>query len=99
MTKMIKHWRRQWQDLRAGEPGGRFQHLHRQRHQADVGRLRRGLRMAAALGLGLLGLVLIPAPGPGVPILLAGMAALATESQRAARWLDGLERWLRQRRR
>lgn len=44
----------------------------------------------------LLGLVLIPLPGPGIPVVIAGIALLATEFAWAARARDyGRALWAR----
>lgn len=87
--------RSHWQQLRDAEPGERFQELHQRRHQTGASGWQRGLRMLAAVGLTLIGLVMMPAPGPGMLVVLAGVALLAAESQSVARRLDRIELWVR----
>jgi len=94
---MLDAIRLQWQQLREAEPGERFQQLHRRRHEASASGGQRRLRMAAAIGLILLGLVMMPAPGPGLLVVLAGLSLLASESLGTARRLDRLELWFRER--
>lgn len=51
---------------------------------------RRVLVIAIGLPVTILGLALLVAPGPGTPILIAGLAILATEFQWAQRHMDRL---------
>lgn len=94
---MLDAIRMQWQQLCESKPGERFQKLHQRRHETGASGGQRSLRMAAAVGLILLGLVMMPAPGPGMLVVLAGAALLASESLGTARRLDRLELWVRDR--
>ena len=58
------------------------------------GRPRRVLAIASGAGLILVGLVMLVTPGPGVVLLLAGLAALATEFVWARHLLEALRRRL-----
>ena len=52
--------------------------------------LRRVLVLVVGVPVALLGVALLVAPGPGTPILLAGLAILATEFRWAQRQMDRL---------
>jgi len=53
--------------------------------------LRVGLKCVAGGALIVVGAVLIPLPGPGTPLILAGIAVLATEFEWARRLQDLLK--------
>lgn len=90
---MFQRFRRDWQLLRSGAPGERFQRYHRQRRSPDGG-MRVGPLVAGALVV-LVGIVLLPAPGPGIIVVAVGCALLAGESLRVARLMDRSETALR----
>lgn len=88
MTAKLK---RRWRELRAGEPGRRFQDGYRRRHARSAQRGRRIALLGAGAVLVLAGLFLLPAPGPGTVVLVLGAGLMAEESLAAARVLDWVE--------
>lgn len=88
MTGKLK---RRWRELKAGEPGRRFQDEYRRRHERGAHRGRRIALLGAGAALILAGLFFLPAPGPGTVILVLGAGLMAEESRAAARALDWVE--------
>jgi hypothetical protein len=90
---MFEHFRRQWKEFKAGEPGRRFQERYHRRCEERKGRcdLRRVVNVAAGLALIVVGLVLVPAPGPGWLIVFFGGHVLGGEFLGVARACDRAE--------
>ncbi|MBW3534556.1 MAG: hypothetical protein KY453_04975 [Gemmatimonadetes bacterium] len=88
---MLKGIRRRWRELKASEPGRRFQDRYERSHQEGDSRTRRVLTMGAGVLIVLAGLFFLPAPGPGVIIVALGAALVARESRRVASLLDAAE--------
>jgi hypothetical protein len=93
----------EWQGLRRGRPGRRFQDryriMRRRTRGSMIGRIVRMIAAAAALAVGV---VLVFMPGPAVLFFLVAGMLLATESLTVARLLDWGEvrgrrwgRWIR----
>jgi hypothetical protein len=100
-VKVIQRWKRQlrkgWTELKASQPGERFQDAYRRQQRADKGRSAavRWLRPIAALLSFAIGVVLAFIPGPAVVFFALSATLLATQSLRVARALDRTEVWLR----
>lgn len=90
MTPTLKS---QWQALRRGTPGARFEERYRaSRRGANRATLiQRIVRIAIAVVAVAIGLVLVFIPGPAVLFFALAGALLATESLMVARLLDGAE--------
>ena len=88
---MWQYLKKQWRDIKCGQPGRRFQELHDRRQAARRSPRRRRVAIGIAGCVFVGGLIMMPLPGPGFPIVLVGAALLARESSRAARGLDWLE--------
>lgn len=81
----------QWRELRAGKPGKRFQERYERQRKSRKTLAARLVWVAIAIVVIGAGIVLLPAPGPGLLVIVVGVALLAQESPRAARWLDRAE--------
>lgn len=88
---MLDGIRHRWRELRASEPGHRFQDRYDRSHQEDEGRTRKTLIIGAGVLVLLAGLFFLPAPGPGMVIVALGAALIARESRRMASLLDAME--------
>lgn len=89
---MFQSFRQNWDQLRKGKPGSRFEDQHSRNHKKP--RARRtapALNIAAGGSIMLVGLFMVPAPGPGWAVVFAGGAILAREFLFVARALDRLE--------
>lgn len=108
MTSPIAVLKSDWQHFKADPPGQRFV---RQRERANR-RSRAQTILFLVLGLVMVagGIVLLVFPGPGIPLIVLGLALIASVSQRLARVLDraepalrrrwaAIKRWWKQRRR
>jgi hypothetical protein len=100
-VKLIQRWKRQlrkaWTELKASQPGERFQEAYHRQKRADRGRsaAARWLRPVAALLSFAIGVVLAFIPGPAVVFFALSATLLATQSLHVARALDQTEVWLR----
>lgn len=82
-------------ELVRSRPGQRFQDFHNERRRNRT-RPMTALRIAAGVFLVALGIVLsMPPLVPGFLVTAAGLAVIASQSRRVARWMDGFECWLR----
>jgi uncharacterized protein (TIGR02611 family) len=85
-----------WREFTESKPGQRFKDRYRRRRQDEqvhiVWRIFL-ITLGAVIALG--SLVLAPLPGPGWATVFVGLMILAGELLPAARFLDGLEIWLR----
>lgn len=82
-------------ELARAEPGRRFQTFH-QRRRRQRSRVTTALWSAAGVVLVVTGILLsMPPLVPGFLVTAAGLALLASQSRRVARWLDGIECRLR----
>jgi hypothetical protein len=103
-VQVIQRWKRQlrkaWTELRASQPGERFQDAYHRQKRADQGRsaAARWLRPMLALLSFAIGVVLAFIPGPAVVFFALSATLLATQSLRVARILDRTEVWLRSQR-
>jgi hypothetical protein len=103
-VQVIQRWKRQlregWSELKASQPGERFQDAYQRQKQADQGRsaAARWLRPILSLLSFAIGVVLAFIPGPAVVFFALSATLLATQSLRVARALDRTEIWLRAKR-
>lgn len=85
--------RQEWKHFRHDEPGERFKN-HRERMKEKS-----RTHSVVALGFGLLllvaGVVLLFMPGPGLPLIVFGLALVASHSRRLSHLLDRAEPKLR----
>jgi type II secretory pathway component PulM len=93
MASAIAEMKHEWRQFRHDEPGERFCN-HRQRMQHKS---RKHAAVSLALGVLLLaaGTVLLFIPGPGIPLIVFGLALVATHSRRLSLLLDRGEPALR----
>jgi uncharacterized membrane protein YbaN (DUF454 family) len=93
MASALADMKHEWRQFRHDEPGARFRN-HRQRMQKKS---RKHAAVTLALGVLLLaaGVVLLFIPGPGLPLIVFGLALVATHSRRLSDHLDRLEPSLR----
>jgi uncharacterized protein (TIGR02611 family) len=92
---MIDQLKRQWHELKDGEPGTRFQDQYRRRQAAARSPARRGAVVGGGLVVLAAGVFFLPAPGPGFLVIALGAAMVAQESLVAARASDWTEVRLR----
>lgn len=83
--------KRQWETLKDGRPGQRFQARYESAQKAREGRMTRIFRIILALGAVLIGIVLIFIPGPAILFFLVAAGLLAAESLTVARLLDRID--------
>ncbi len=88
---MFERLKEQWQELKEGDPGKRFQEHYCRRQEGGRSRLRKPLFIGAGVLIIAAGIFFLPAPGPGSLILIIGVALIAQESRLAARALDWTE--------
>ncbi len=93
MGSAVAELKQEWRDFKHDRPGQRFCN-HRQRMQKKS---RAHSIVAGALGVLLVaaGVVFLFIPGPGLPLIVFGLALVATHSDRLSRDLDRFEPWLR----
>lgn len=93
MASHLADVRHEWRLFRHDTPGERFSN-HRERAQKKS---RRHAAVTIALGVLLLtaGFVLLFIPGPGLPLIVFGLALVATHSKRLSELLDRAEPALR----
>jgi hypothetical protein len=91
------HFREQWQELKRGRPGHRFQDRYqrnrREAHRCGAGQ--RLLRLVGGVIAVLIGVVLVIIPGPALPFFFIAGGLFATESRTIARFMDWSEVRLR----
>lgn len=94
---MALPFQRQWNKLKRGKPGQRFQDRYRAQRRDPRGRtlLRRLVRVMLALAFTAIGIVLAFIPGPAILFFLLAGAMLASDWRWMARLLDWLEVKLR----
>jgi hypothetical protein len=94
---MLEGLKKNWQQLKRGKPGHRFQERaeRNQRRGSNQRWLARWLEPIAGVILALAGVVLCFIPGPGLPLIIIGAALLAERSLFIARVLDWIEVKLR----
>ena len=88
MFKQLKH---NWEALKRGRPGSRFEEQYEQQRNSHPGTAGRVLRLGLGLAILLAGLVLMPAPGPGFIVVGIGALMIAREFKTAAILLDHIE--------
>lgn len=93
MGSAVAELKQEWRDFKHDRPGERFCN-HRSRMQKKS---RAHSIVAGALGVLLLaaGVLFLFIPGPGLPLIVFGLALVATHSDRLSKSLDRLEPWLR----
>lgn len=101
---MFERMKRDWNSLKRGRPGSRFQEQYdkgRREARRDAGRV---LRIIAGLILFPVGVFFLAVPGPGLLVIGAGAVLIAREFRFAAKALDAFElrvrhawRWARTR--
>jgi hypothetical protein len=93
---MLQALQEQFQILKRGPPGKRFQELHARR--SNRSKQRTGAVIACGIALIVVGAVLLVIPGPGLPVLLVGCGLIAQELRVIGRVLDSMElavrRWI-----
>ena len=90
---MLAAIKREWQELKKGRPGSRFQKRaeRAKRDRAKQSWLKRLAKPAIGIILTVAGVIFCLIPGPGLPLIFIGAALLAERSRPAARFLDWLE--------
>ena len=90
---MLATIKREWQALKKGRPGTRFQQRaeRAKRDRAKQSTVKRLARPAIGVVLLVAGVIFCLIPGPGLPLIFIGAALLAEQSRPAARFLDWLE--------
>lgn len=87
---MFSRFKRDWEKLKAGEPGHRFQDRYYRRH--PEGKQINSLKRPFVFGFGLIiigvGILLLLFPGPGWGTIILGVAFMAGESLFLAKILD-----------
>ena len=93
MGSALADLKQEWRHFTHDHPGERFCN-HRARMQ---NKSRAHSIVAGALGVLMLaaGLVFLFIPGPGLPLIVFGLALVATHSKRLSHDLDRFEPWLR----
>ena len=87
--------RKPFDELAQAEPGQRFQRFY-QRRRARRSRSGTIVRVVGGAVLVVVGVLLsMPPLVPGFVVSLTGLALIASQSQRVARWVDAAECWLR----
>jgi hypothetical protein len=86
----VKH---EWRQFRDDEPGKRFGNHRERMHQKS--RTHAAVTMALGVLLVAGGIVLLFIPGPGIPLIVFGVALVATHSERLSERLDRVEPRLR----
>lgn len=90
-----KSLKQPFKELRQSEPGRRFQDYYEARRTRRT-RAMSTVRIAFGGVLVMTGIVLsMPPLVPGFLVTAAGLAVIASQSRRVARWMDGFECWLR----
>lgn len=86
----------QWHLFANDKPGQRFVNLHKRRQEQRQGSFSWGriLFIGAGLFLVVAGLFFMAVPGPGLPVLVAGLGMMGSESLFMARGLDWAEQKL-----
>ena len=92
---MLEGIKRSWRQLKAGEPGHRFQSQYEAQKKSRRPGWVRPVWLAAGTVIMAVGVVALPAPGPGFLVIGMGAALVARESRTAARILDWIELRLR----
>lgn len=87
----------QWHLFASDQPGERFVNLHKRRQEQRQGSFSWGriLFVGAGILLIIAGLFFMAVPGPGLPVLVAGLGLMGSESLVMARGLDWTEQKLR----
>jgi uncharacterized protein (TIGR02611 family) len=87
----------EWQSLKKGSPGKRFQdrYARRKKNRQDRSAVLRIAKMVLGIAIILVGLVLVPAPGPGWVVVFLGLALISNEIHWVAVVLDWAEVKLR----
>ena len=88
---MFKELKREWAQLKKGQPGSRFQDQFDRNQREKKSNFGRVLRVAAGLILLPVGLFFLAVPGPGLVIIAVGAVLIAREFGFAARLLDAVE--------
>lgn len=86
--------KKNWQQIKRGRPGRRFQDLYERRRNRRAGKpaIARILIIIFGVGLMLLALVVGLVPGPGgMAVFILGLGIVSAEFRLAARLLDWLE--------
>src|SRR5262245_6013575 len=93
MAAIAPQFRAYWRELRAGEPGRRFQARYERARRAERRRGKAGriLLILAAIGLLVIAAFLAVFPGPAIPFFILGGGLLAAESRPIARFMDWSE--------
>ncbi len=93
MAHALADFKHEWQQFREDSPGERFCN-HRERMKKKS---RKHAAVTLSLGVLLLagGVVLLFIPGPGIPLMVFGLALIATHSKRLSDVLDRTEPRLR----
>lgn len=89
MASAIASLKKEWHRFREDEPGKRFDNHRRRVEQRS--RAHAALSLVMAVVLLVVGFVLLFVPGPGLPLIVFGLALLATHSERLSRLLDRAE--------
>lgn len=95
MAATLAEVKEEWRHFRDDSPGERFRN-HRERMQKKS---RKHAAVALALGVLLLvgGIVLLFFPGPGTPLIIFGLALIASHSEKLSNVLDRTEPRVRER--
>jgi len=88
---MFQRLKRDWNSLKRGKPGSRFQEQHDKQRQAQESVVGRVLRIIAGFILFPIGAFFLAVPGPGLLVIAVGAVLIAREFRFAARVLDASE--------
>ena len=92
---MLDSIKSDWNELKAGQPGRRFQDHYKKRHEKKSSPWRKALFLGGGGLIVAAGIFFLPAPGPGFVIIFLGGGLMAQESKHAARVLDWCEKKIR----
>ena len=90
---MLKRIKTHWHELKATEPGYRFQKRYDDRLQTGLGiiRLSRIVAIVGGILICLIGVLLLVLPGPGLLVIILGLALIGSEIKPIAKFLDWME--------
>jgi hypothetical protein len=91
ISSMFATIKQNWDRLKRGTPGQRFQQEFRRRQRSRRSVVQKAVYIAGGILIVAAGLFFLLAPGPGTIVLLVGVGVIAQQSSLAARALDSLE--------
>lgn len=88
---MFEKLKREWAQLKKGEPGSRFRKQYERNQREKSGNFGRVARVVIGILLLPVGLFMLAVPGPGLVVIAIGAVLIAREFSFAARALDRVE--------